>query len=718
MRSTTGFAASRSFGIRAAVFGFVGLAALAAGYRTGNADDALVDVTTLPRLDGATVEPGQSSPTELTYSVPGTFENTVAATRRLLAANGWKEYASPAEEPSALNKSFKKGQQGISLFFMMPAGLPIHAAVQFTADRLINPLPFPDDATDIVFDDHRPYLSCVTGAPVDATLAFFAKELTASGWTPLSAADAAAHWPNASFDDGGGNGTRAYYINDDQRPIVLSLQRGTDQKTRVEIRNPPFAELQNLEAGADVSGLPVPKRAISSAGRSNDTTTEIVARIPAEVTTLTAFYRREFASRNFKEEAPGAAITPDGAVLTFTSPDGTAVVKLGHKYDLTTATLVMTVSPAVLAARAKAKKDADDKFMSNAQDMVNAALASDAKRAAANAQAADGPVETLRPLADNTAPVPVPETAEDVDYNADSGRLEFNSPSSFKAVVAFYRSVMKPLGWKSQPSVINSPTMVELDYTKSGKDVSFTIMQMGKTVNVTADGSAMENAERKPATKNADVASGSADVAASSQGADPNLEADVSGGLPVPKEHSLSDGSQTPFRNEVSASVPADLTAVLAFYRRELGKLQWTEDSKGAVVTADRAVIAFAAPDGQAVLKLGRKDGETSVDLAVRNPQAAAKAGIMPRAGQAKMLFGNALPAEAAVTIANKTVKVAGGVGTKGPDGPSLDLAPGKYSYSIKLPGGPARREDVEIGADETWGLLIGPGGVLPMQMY
>ena len=118
------------------------------------------------------------------------------------------------------------------------------------------------------------------------------------------------------------------------------------------------------------------------------------------------------------------------------------------------------------------------------------------------------------------------------------------------------------------------------------------------------------------------------------------------------------------------------------------------------------------------MLKLGRKDGETSVDLAVRNPQAAAKAGIMPKAGQAKMLFGNALPAEAAVTIDNKTVKVSGGVGTKGPDGPSLDLAPGKYSYSIKLPGGPAQREDVEIGADETWGLLIGPGGALPMQMY
>ncbi len=63
-------------------------------------------------------------------------------------------------------------------------------------------------------------------------------------------------------------------------------------------------------------------------------------------------------------------------------------------------------------------------------------------------------------------------------------------------------------------------------------------------------------------------------------------------------------------------------------------------------------------------------------------------------------------------------MKVSGGVGTKGPDGPSLDLAPGKYSYSVKMPNQPAKRDDVEIGADETWGLLIGPGGTMQMQMY
>ena len=81
-------------------------------------------------------------------------------------------------------------------------------------------------------------------------------------------------------------------------------------------------------------------------------------------------------------------------------------------------------------------------------------------------------------------------------------------------------------------------------------------------------------------------------------------------------------------------------------------------------------------------------------------------------------MFGNTNEVEAAVTINKQTIKVAAGGGTKGPDGQMLDLPPGKYKFSIKLAGKPASNDEVEVGADETWGLLIGPGGVLPMQVY
>jgi hypothetical protein len=706
-----------SLACRNVVFSLIVLTGLAAALLPCKADDGLVDVSALPRLDGAQVDPDHSSSTELIYSVPGPVENTIAATKRLLAADGWKPYASPSEEPNPLTMSWKKGAQGLSLFFMMPAGQPIHSAVQYTPDRLNVDLPVPDDATDIVFDYNRPYLSCTTGGAVDATLAFLTKQLATSGWTPLTAADAAGHWPNANLANPAAGGAIAYFINGDQIPIMLSVQRGADAKTKVEIRVPPFAEPQFLEAGAEVSDLPVPKRAISSSGASRDTQSQLAALVPAEIGTVLAFYRREFANRNFHEETTGAAVTPDSVLLTFSSPEATAVLKLGRAYDLTTISLVQKVSPAELAARAKAKKDSDDQFMRDAEDAAKTAIAaSDAKQAAA--AAAEGPAEALRMLADNTVPVRLPATAEDVDYDSDEGKLEFNSASSFKSVVAFYRAAMKSLGWKEQPSVINAPNLVELDFSKGKKGVEFTIMRMGSSVNVTADGSALVNPAGKSAVADADAHGDAATAQAAPPGSDRELEAEDSGGLPVPKEHTMSEGAQSPFRHQVTASVPADLPTVLAFYRRELGKLGWTENTKSAVVTDDRAVLAFTAPDGPAVLKLDRKDGETGVNLAVKNPSAATQAGIMPKAGQAKLLFGNALPAEATITINNKTVKVSGGVGTKAPDGPSLDLAPGKYPYSIKLPGQAARPATVDVGVGETWGLLIGPGGALPMQMY
>jgi hypothetical protein len=37
----------------------------------------------------------------------------------------------------------------------------------------------------------------------------------------------------------------------------------------------------------------------------------------------------------------------------------------------------------------------------------------------------------------------------------------------------------------------------------------------------------------------------------------------------------------------------------------------------------------------------------------------------------------------------------------------------------LKIAGRPVRNNELEVGADDTWGLMVGPGGdVLPLQMY
>lgn len=52
------------------------------------------------------------------------------------------------------------------------------------------------------------------------------------------------------------------------------------------------------------------------------------------------------------------------------------------------------------------------------------------------------------------------------------------------------------------------------------------------------------------------------------------------------------------------------------------------------------------------------------------------------------------------------------------PDGPKVDLKPGKYTVTVKMPGKKAMSEEITLGADESWGVIILPDGPLPLQVY
>ena len=94
--------------------------------------------------------------------------------------------------------------------------------------------------------------------------------------------------------------------------------------------------------------------------------------------------------------------------------------------------------------------------------------------------------------------MPLPETAEGVIFEGGDGRLEFSSTSSVKALGSFYRASLKNAGWKEQPSVINQPNMAVMEFSKAGKSISMTVMQMGPKVNVSATGSGLVVAAAKP----------------------------------------------------------------------------------------------------------------------------------------------------------------------------------------------------------------------------
>ena len=199
-----------------------------------------------------------------------------------------------------------------------------------------------------------------------------------------------------------------------------------------------------------------------------------------------------------------------------------------------------------------------------------------------------------------------------------------------------------------------------------------------------------------------------------------DLTPDPDARLPAPTRvrgihTTLMRGVEAPLRLKLEATVPAELGDVLAFYRKELGKLGWQEQHDGAVVSADHVQLAFASPLGPAMLELGRKDRSTLVHLVQKNSDTATRANVMPEPGRAKLVLSNIAETEAVLGINGRIIKRAAGANAV-----SLDLAPGKYSYKLGVPGRPAHTDILTVAAGDAWELTVGRDGEAwsPLQLY
>ncbi|MBW7968847.1 hypothetical protein [Bradyrhizobium sp. BR 10289] len=202
------------------------------------------------------------------------------------------------------------------------------------------------------------------------------------------------------------------------------------------------------------------------------------------------------------------------------------------------------------------------------------------------------------------------------------------------------------------------------------------------------------------------------------------MSADV--GLPLPAGWGLITANNSPFIQSAHVELPLDLESVLGFYRAALTKNGWTE-TDGAAVEADRAVIAFTTPDGPASLRLTRQDGRTIADLSLHKPRVA-MAGFLPKPEQGRLMLGNRTDESAVVTVNERIIKLAARAGEhlansesaagELPASQKLDLSPGKYKITLTVDGSAARSQEFEVAANESWGLLVEHGVLLPVRLY
>ena len=186
-------------------------------------------------------------------------------------------------------------------------------------------------------------------------------------------------------------------------------------------------------------------------------------------------------------------------------------------------------------------------------------------------------------------------------------------------------------------------------------------------------------------------------------------------GLPLPDDHTGYSYEGGEFLTTVNLTSPSSMGALLEFFQIELASRGWTlDDSEG---TDTDATLQFSGPDGELVVTLQAGD-ETTVVMSKRDPAGAEAAGILPPAGQSRLYFVNFTDSDMTVAIDGQTIEIAPGAGMDSPDdAPTLDLDPGTYDVTTTVDGSSVT-DQITVGADETWGLLLDEQGALPLQMY
>lgn len=638
-----------------------------------------VDLGTLPKM--ADAEDGFAAPNTLMYTSPSSVADVARFTRQELAAQGWHEYTRPnsasADNPDMQMLAFIQNGLELSSYITVAPAQDNKTSVQYSLIPLALDLPIPDDAAAVEFDASQPYLGFRSPASQESLVEFYRGEMTNLGWTEME--DTTVINPDQSS---------LTFANDpEQMALILSLT-ADDGGTKATLQSfdsalltatveplptGELSETTEVQPSGTMPDLPFPEDAKDVVYEAD--ATQITFSSPSKIPEVADFYRQALSEQGWQEDGDFSMVEDMFGSLEFSQGDQT---------------LSITLLPDVL-------NESGTQVIIDVSGMVAPAE-----------EVAEVPVEESTPAADapgytiNDWPFP----PEAIKVNRSGDKLTYTITKDLQTIADFYRPTFElmELGTSCLDDVG--------DYTS----ISCSASNGDYSLNFFAFAAGDNNTEVEINFTN--YALGSSDSSDSSSSGDSGpLTAEDKDGLPIPSDYTNYSSEGSPFLRRLTFTSPSDIETLVQFYQTELPPLGWKQAGE-ASSTAEATTLTFEGAEGKLTVTIKPSGDETEVVLANKNPTAAKEAGILPPAGQARIYMVNFSTEELAVTINDQVIKVAAEAGTTSPDdAPTLDLKPGTYKVTTKA-GSSSVTDEITIGVDEVWSLLLSPEGAAPLQMY
>ncbi len=626
-----------------------------------------VDLSKLPQM--ADAETGFVAPNTLIYFSPSSVVDVARFTRNELAAQGWHEFIQPnsttADNAEMQIRSYIQNGLELTAFITTAPAQDNKTSVQYSTTLLPLDVPVAAGADQIQFDKTEPYLEYISADSPDSLADFYRQAMAALGWSELPDATVTAEQAVIAF------------ANDLEELALQFEATSSGSQTRVTLSSsgsPPMAdESTETETEVEVSGqampdLPIPEDAQNILYEPDGA--QITFGSPSRVADLIEFYRQALPAQGWQEDTDFALVTDTFGSIDFSQGEDTINLTL---FDL--------------AGSSEVTLD-----LSNAPTLAGSLAASDSG-SDSTTPPAGAPTFTI-----NDWPAP-PEATE---VNLAGETLSYKIAWPLADVAEFYRPTYE---------------LMELDTGCLDTAAEYTSMSCSfSDGNISLNFFAFESLDDQTEVE-ISFTNYNYPLEGTTSGDDSGeLTAEEQDGLPLPSDHTGYSDENSDFSRRLTVTSPSDVLTLSDFYQAELPAYGWELDEY--TQAGDSATLTFSGADGKLTVTLKPSGGETEAVLVSKNPAAAAEAGILPPAGMARIYLVNFSDEALAVLINDQTIQVAAGAGMESPDdAPKLDLKPNTYQVTTKA-GSSSVTDEIVVGPDETWTLLLTPEGAGPLQMY